>query len=386
MHALILTSSSPQACRDLARPIAGAPLLARQLEYLRANGVVHVVINRVADEAAPASLRGDSLNVGVAVTWIPSAEPLDRLELSRRAGLDGAPVVVLTHGRLGYADLREAIALARSSGDDVIVGAPPLTIEIWHPSETPRGRRVVAANGWMLDVVDEATAQALVEDVLLGSRAGIQVRGSEVAPGVWTSRGAVVSRGATVQAPCHFGADSFVADGAFVGPGAILGKASVVETGARVSHARVGDKVVVGKGMDLDRAYLVAGKVEPHAGVTITVHDALLVGARRTSTLPARLAAAAALGMVAPAALALGGNALTVARRLARVVSGNGVWLGTRGDDPDAAVLDLEQMLVPRDAPEEDRVAARALYRQTKSVSSDARLLLGRVMRRGDER
>jgi NDP-sugar pyrophosphorylase family protein len=227
MHALILTSPSPQASSDLARPIAGAPLLARQLEHLRANGVVHVVINRVADEAAPPSLRGDALNVGVAVTWIPSAEPLDRLELSRRAGLDDAPVVVLTHCRLGDVDLREAIALARSSGDDVIVGTQPLTIDIWHPRETPRGRRVVAANGWMLDVDDEARAQWLVEDVLLGIRAGIEVRGSEVAPGVWTSRGALVSRGATVEAPCYFGPDSFVADGAFVGPGAILGAASV---------------------------------------------------------------------------------------------------------------------------------------------------------------
>ena len=155
-YALILTSASPRASLDLARPIAGAPLLARQLEYLRANGVVHVVINRIADEAAPVSLRGDALNVGVAVTWIPSTDALDRLELARRAGLDGAPVVVLPHGRLGDVDLREAIALACSTGDDVVVGAPPLAIDVWHAGTAPRGRRLFATSAtsdWMLDVV-----------------------------------------------------------------------------------------------------------------------------------------------------------------------------------------------------------------------------------------
>jgi hypothetical protein len=108
--------------------------------------------------------------------------------------------------------------------------------------------------------------------------------------------------------------------------------------------------------------------------------DELLVSARRASTIPARLAAVAALGVVAPVAVAFGGDALVIARRLARIVSGTGSWIGVSDEE---AVLDVEPALVRTDAPEEDRAAARALYRSTKSSSADVRLLLSRIIRGG---
>jgi carbonic anhydrase/acetyltransferase-like protein (isoleucine patch superfamily) len=380
MHALVLTSASPNASRDLARPIAGAPLLARQLEFLRGNGVTHVVINRVADEPAPISLRDDALNVGLSITWIPSTQPLDRYELARRAGLDGQLLVVLAHGRMSNVDLGKAIALASMSANDVEVGEASRAIAIWHAGREFREVRSVVADGWIADIVTEEYAQALTEDALLGRCSGIEIRGSEVAPGVWMGRGAIVSRSANVEAPCYFGPNAFVGQGAHVGPGAVLGASAVVETGARVTHARVDDKVVVGRSLIVDRAYLSAKVLTPHVGEAIQMDDELLVSARRASTIPARLAAVAALGVVAPAALAFGGDALVIARRLARIVSGTGSWIGVSDEE---AVLDVEQVLVHRDAGEEDRAAARALYRSTKSSSSDARLLLSRIIRGG---
>jgi len=383
MHALILASASADASRDLARPIAGAPLLARQMEHLRANGVTHVVVNRVANESAPPSLREDALNVGISITWIPSTRTLDRQELARRAGLEGELVVVVPHGRLADIDLSEGIALANATGDDIEVGESSAAITLWHVTRQPRDVRVIPANGWVADIVDEASAQALTEDVLLGRRTGIEIRGSQIAPGIWMARGAIVSRGATVDAPCYFGPDAFVAQGAHVGPGAVLGASSVVESGARITHARVDDKVVVGNGLAVENAHLTSEILTPHAGVPIRMDDELLVSSRRTSTFPARIAAAAALGVVAPAAIAFGGDALVIARRLARIVSGRGAWLGVREDDPHAAVLDVEQMLVREDAHDEDRALARTLYRSTKSASLDARLLLERILRGG---
>jgi acetyltransferase-like isoleucine patch superfamily enzyme len=380
MHALVLTSASPHASRDLARPIAGAPLLARQLEYLRRNGVTHVVINRVADEPAPTSLRDDALNVGLSITWIPSTQPLDRLELAQRAGLGGQLVIVLAHGRMADVDLRQGITLASMSGDDVEVGDASKAIAIWHAGRELHEVHLVDAEGWIADIVTEEHAQALTEDVLSGRRNGIEVRGSEVAPGVWMARGAIVSRSATVEAPCYFGPNAFVGQGAHVGPGAILGASAVVETGARVTHARVADKVVVGRSLIVDRAYLDAKILEPHVGDAIPMDDELLVSARRASTIPARLAAVAALGVVAPVAVAFGGDALVIARRLARIVSGTGSWIGVSDEE---AVLDVEPALVRTDAPEEDRAAARALYRSTKSSSADVRLLLSRIIRGG---
>ena len=386
MDALITASSSLDASHDLARPIAGAPLLARQLEYLRANGITRVVINRVADETAQPSLRSAALNVGVAIAWIPSTHPLGRVELALRAGLADVPVVVLAHGRLSSVDLGVATALARQTGDDIVIGDEPGAIEIWHAGKTSRGRQNIAANGWIVDVLDEATAQSFTEDVLLGRRAGVEVRGSEITPGVWAARGSTVSRGAHVEAPCYFGPNSFVAAGARVGPGAVLGDGAIVESGARIVHARIADGAVVGQGLDVARTYVATGMLIPHGGEAIVLDDELLVGGRRSSTIPSRLAAAAALGVVAPAAIAFGGGALAVARRLARVVAGKGTWVGVRGDDPDSVVLDVEDMLLPPDAQEEDRSAARAFYRSTKSASSDARLIFASLTRAEDRR
>ena len=45
-------------------------------------------------------------------------------------------------------------------------------------------------------------------------------------------------------------------------------------------------------------------------------------------------------------------------------------------------VIDVESELVPRDAPEEAREAARALYRAKKSFGFDVKLLAGWLMHR----
>jgi hypothetical protein len=381
MRALILGTAAAGGSDDLARPIAGAPLLVRQLEQLRAVGVTHAVINRVADVPLAASLRGDATRAtGVHVTWIPSAAPLDRRELARRAGLREVPVLVIPHGRVGDVDLAPAFDHAARTAEDVTVRAGGLTIDVWHPGPSPRAHATLDAKGWLADVHGEATAQALTEDLLLGRRAGIEIRGSEMAPGVWTSRGATISRGAIVEAPCYFGPGAFVADGARVGPGAILGEGAVVERAASIRHARVADRVVVGNGLRLERACAQSGMLVAHEGDSMDLDDPLLVGERRSVAAPSRLAAAAAVGAIAPVALAFGGAPRTALRRLARVVTGSGTWLGVRGDDPDAAVFDIEHLLVPTRARDDERAAARAFYQSQKSVSLDARLILAMLI------
>lgn len=382
MDALILASDRAEATADLARPIAGAPLLVRQLEWLHACGVTRVAINRAARDPLPEELKTAHLErVGVSVIWIPTAEPLDAAELARRLGVTETPVLIVPASVLGAVDLREHVASARETGRDVVVAYEACTVEVSHLGRSPGETQRVVATRWMECVASEVAAQRLTEALLLKERDGVEIRGTEVSPGIWRSRGAVVVDGARVEAPVLLGPNCFISDGVVLGPGAVVGEHAVIEAGAKVVHARIAPGIVVGQRVVVENACAMPGHIARHAGRTVAIGDPLLVGGARGPQLASRILAGFALSAVAPAAALFGSEATRVVRRLARVVDGSGQWFGVRdGEDGDAVVLDVLPLLIPPDAQDEEMVAAKAVYSRTKNLALDAKLLVGLIV------
>jgi hypothetical protein len=371
---------------DVARPIAGASLLVRQIEWLRACGAARVIVNRVGRGASldAASLSEEAL--GMQVVWIPSADPLDGPELARRVGARAGIVALVRHALLGDVDLRPFADHAARIGVNVTVQVGPLGVDLIHPGGPSRETTTIDGSGWMRIVRSEGDAQDLTEDLLMGRARGVEIRGSEVSKGVWTSRGAVVAEGARLVAPCYLGRDSFVAGGATAGPGAVLGERAVVEQGAVVTHARIEDGVFVGQGLVVSRSRAVNGRLVRHDGVEIDMADPLLVGSSPDLSIGARLAAALTKAALAVPASVAPGSASRVMRVLDRIARGSASWIGVPSDgDDEAALFDVEPALVPAGATEDMRTAARALYLAKKSPALDASLLVGLLMARSGE-
>jgi len=379
-RAFILGSDKADSTADLARPLAGAPLLVRQLEWLAAAGIEEVAVNRVATTPLPSELSCDELcSVGLKVLWIPSGSPLGVRELADRVGSHERPVVVVPHGVLGAASLGAVYSDAEASSADLVVGESPLRVAITHLDGAEHARREQRIEGWLCLVDSEAAAHALAEEVLSATRQGIVVRGTQVSPGIWRARGAIAAETAVLRPPCYLGRGCFVSEGAEVGPGAVLGERSIVESQARVIHARIAPGVVVGQGVVVERACAFPGRLVRHAGRELPIEDPLLLGMRgKTPAWALRLAAAVALSIAGPFAALTATERVRVFRRLARVVEGSGRWVGVRDEqDPDGVVLDVLSLLVPPDAHDEELQAARALYSRTKSPGLDVRLVAG---------
>jgi hypothetical protein len=382
--ALVLATPRATADDDLARPIAGAPLLVRQLEWLRRAGVSRAIVNRVPHAPLPVELSAEALlRTGVAVTWIPSAEPLEAKDLARRAGLKGVVACAVPHATLGDVDLGEAFAALASTREEVhlVSGACRIHVQVLgepRATATPVSR-VLVREGSLRELSSEADAHAWVEALLADpATRGVAVRGTRVAPGTYRARGSRVEPGATVIGPCFLGPDTLVAKRAVVGPGAVLDAGAVVDSGARVVHARVGAGVVVGRSVSVERACALPGRLVFHAGRTAMIDDPLLLGARASAPERlGRLAAAAALSIATPALL-FDPEAAALVRRLARVACGSGAWLGERdGSDPDGVVFDLAPRLAPPRASDAERAVAGALYARSRSWRTDLLLLAG---------
>ncbi|MEI7894356.1 MAG: hypothetical protein WCI05_14775 [Myxococcales bacterium] len=379
MRAFLLAGPPEGATDDLARPIAGAPLFVRQLEWLRQSGVREVVINRVSDSPLPPSLGPQPLAAtGVAVTWIPSSEPLSFSALARRVRPSGDVVLVLPHAVLGDLVFSPFLEQARQDKGDVLLVRNDVRVQLRHLPSNGTAARIELTEGWLLEVASEAVAHTLVESLLSGECRGVDVRGTSLAPGIWRARGALVVEGATVIAPCFLGLHTLVAEGATVGPGAVLDAGAVVEPNAVVCHARVAENVVVGQGIRLERACALPGRIVRHSGRVTAIDDPLLLGMRGPSGFPVRLAAAAALVAAAPVSALGSATAQSLVMRLARILARRGSWVGVRDDaDPDAVVFDVMALLIPPEALDEERTAAKAYYAAKKSPRLDAKLLAG---------
>ncbi len=370
MLALIL--GAPGGLDDIERPVVGTPLLVHQMNWLIQSGVTRIVVNRVADADRGARARAiDSGSLGEKLVAIPSAAPLTALELSRRAGASDAVAVVVPHAALGNVDLTAATALALARGCDVRVEVGDAHVTVVHLGGA-REEELLAADGWLRVVTGEVAAHRLTLEVLRGRVDGLVVRGTEVTPGIFRARGAVVADGAELEAPCLIGPDCFVASGARVGPGAVLDAKVVVEAGAIVEDARVGEGVVVGQGVTIAHAHATGTQILVHGGVDVTIDDPLLTTARGENDWLARATAALVLAVVAkPARIA--NVATSAVQTLERIATGEGRWFGFADADK-PCLLDVSPGLVADTTDEESRAAARALYIAKKSPRLDASL------------
>ncbi len=372
MIALILASTSPEATRDLARPLAGAPLLVRQLEWLRGAGFDTVVINRIASDRLPAEIWTEPLQAtGVQVVLIPTMQPLSPRELALRAGMSHEPMVVVPHAVLGNLDLSEVVLRLKQCGGMAEVSAETGAVVLRDEQGAGATHRIYP-KGWLRRLDSELAVHQLTERILSHQVEGIEVRGTEVRPGLWVARGARISDRARYTGPVYLGADCVVQANAEVGPGAVVGTASVVESGASVKHARVDSGVVVGRDVRVEHAWVGRGTIEPHQGQQVDIEDPLVIEALESNG--AWLPRVAALGPLALAMAAAPRDSQLVSR-LRRIVWGSGHWLGVRDDDPDAVLYDILPLLVPNPKDAQVRRAASAYYSSHKSVSTDLHLL-----------
>jgi hypothetical protein len=355
MRAVLLPHRAGEASRDLGRSILGQPLVHRQLSWLRANGILRVVIARADHAALPPELRAEVLaSAGVAVSYLPTSRDASPRDILRRLTPEEGPVVMIPHATFGHADIGAAIARAERERRDVVIegGGAAVHVMVRHPiAPEPL---VLEAPGSLRCVDSEALAHLLSIDILEGRQEGVVIRGSEVSPGVFVARGAVIEDGARLVAPVYLGPGSHVAAGAEVGPGAILDEGAVVERGAVVRYARVAARTIVGAGVVVERALADRDRILAHRGLSFPLGDALLVGER---LVPGRDPGARVLGALALAAVTpfarLGGDRL---RQCA-------AFLRRAATDASAPLSEAElEALVPEGTPEESREATRRLY------------------------
>ena len=257
-------------------PVAGRPLIVRQLQWLRANGVEQVVV------VLPPSALGDAVARRLADERVSRDVYLLREEVSvreaaRRAGFpDDASFVALPYDVLGDGDLTRLLAKAEAAGARGVL-APPCALP-WrrHPTvdvlgPDPRAeRRTVVGPGWGVSVRTLGEALELGDAILRGRlpEAGpehlfpVQVHGVEIAPGVWTTRGARIHPRARLVGPAWIDRDCVVEAEAQVGPGAHLSAGAVVTRGCRVVRGYLGEDAMLEEGTRLvDAAATIGGGV-----------------------------------------------------------------------------------------------------------------------------
>jgi hypothetical protein len=280
--------------------IAGRPLVARQIQWLRAIrcDAVAVAIDPGPAGADVARWLTEEDAIGALVSLVRAGPlPLSPREVARRAGFpDDAPLLVIPADVIAGGPLGACIEQAargpailrlkppralggRLEGADLAVDAGGTSVPITLGPE----------EGWAVRVRSCADAMeigAAVIDGRLCSRPddpawGIQVHAPEIAPGIWVGRGAVIAEDAALVAPVLVGAEAVVCSGARVGPRVCLGERAVVEAGTSIRDAVVSPGTIVGEGLDLfDAVVEPRGLVDPATGALRAIEDPLVLAAR----------------------------------------------------------------------------------------------------------
>ncbi|MFO0757248.1 MAG: hypothetical protein U0359_12205 [Byssovorax sp.] len=307
-------------------PIAGRPLIVRQLQWLRAVGVRDIAVELRAGPEGDEIARwlGERDAIGQGVLLLRTDRALTARALADRAGFpDGAallahPADVLCGGPLDAvcAEERGAQAISPTRLVD-----PP-----------GGGIQLLSSGGWI------ARARSLADALELGAAAldgrlsrrpsdpcwGIQVHAAEIEPGVWVGRGARVEAGARLRAPVLVGPGAVVRAGAQVGPRVCVGERAVVEAGAVLVDALVMPETIVGEGVEVAGALAEpAAIVHLGSGLRSPIDDRLVLarrGHRSPAALASRAVAVTLLALLAPVAALLQGA-------LPRLL---GMLLGTR--------------------------------------------------------
>ena len=424
MQALILRSRTDASARLL--PIAGQPLIIRQLEWLRAEGCESIVValgSTPEDEEALALL-GDRADLQRDVRVVLVDDGDGPSMVAGRAGLaGGAPFVTIPGDVLCDVDL--AVAFARAGGRETSFSLLPPTGVVAYPAIITIGTGQPTRNGaqplegWGVHVRNGIDALRLSQLVLSPSsspstgqpssqeapsgvkeRSGLRlvVPAPERAPGVFVSHFAFVSEDARLIAPCFIGPGASIGRGAVVGPRAEICADAVVDEGAVVSDAIVTRGTWVGERMGITRAVAAPGRIRDleRPRQVVELDDPLLLGARdqgAVSWLPSKILAGLAAIVVAPLAMILP-RARGLLARLAEVVLGRSALVGVSPLGSGAGgssgllraasraprgLIDITRALVPGDAPLDVQLRAHAWYAEQKRALVDLRLLAARL-------
>jgi len=281
-------------------PLAGPPLVVRQLQWLRSCG-----FERVALEVGPGE-EGESVRRVVAthrllahnVVFVRSAEPLAPSVVGALAGLGSGRILALGESVIGSADLG-AFYRQSSPFQGVQVGrlAPPRLedkprfAEVRLLSAPGASVETVRLEGWGVSLETRFAAHQLACAALLGKLPSLGqgrppallIHAAELSPGVWVARGGRIHGSAQVRPPVLVGADARVCEGARIGPGAFIGDRAIIEPGAVVEHALVAQETRVGEGLRVRRACATPEgltSLEGEEAVT-PLEDPLLLSRRR---------------------------------------------------------------------------------------------------------
>lgn len=296
MLAVIENSASPGVA---LMPIAGRPLIIRQLQWLRANGLDQVGVELSTGAGAQEVARCVSGNpLGWDVLPVQTRGPVGAHELARRAGFGAdVPVLAIPGDVLGECDLAQiymvaaSLAAERASGRtlDLVVRLPaPTFLSGDVPGAALRLLRGAHANGPTVVVSGWGTRITCAGDAIrlgaamLEKRAtggGLLLHASERSPGVWVARGGVIHAHADVTPPVLVGAGAIIRSGAHVGPRVFLGERAVVERDAVLSDAIIAAETIVGEKLVARDAYVTPSGVcnAERGGVFQRVEDPLIL-------------------------------------------------------------------------------------------------------------
>ncbi len=275
-------------------PIAGRPLIARQIQWLRSVRVQGIAV-QIGSSAESVALgqwlaRGDA--VGTNVRLVMSGKTLSPREIARRAGFpDHAPLLAIPADVLCGGDIEAIAAHAHPEGTLVALPAPSALTDVFDgsalrvlgPTANPMS---TTGQAWAIRVRSLADAFVIGVAVLEGrlerrSENGVLLHAAERERGVWISRGAHVDPGAKLIAPVLLGADTVIRAGACVGPRVFLGDRSVVARRTRLSDSLVAPGTIIGEDLDLSGIAIDArGTQDLFTGEHATIDETLLLAPR----------------------------------------------------------------------------------------------------------
>jgi carbonic anhydrase/acetyltransferase-like protein (isoleucine patch superfamily) len=416
-------------------PIAGRPLVARQIQWLRSvrcKGIA-VQIGSSAESVALGQWLARRDPIGTNVRLVMSSKVLSPKEIARRAGFpDHTRLLAIPADVLCGGDIDAISAHASPEGTLVALPAPPPLADELDGSAVrmlgpTRMRTSTTGNAWAIRVRSLADAFSIGVAVLEGrlsrrSENGVLLHASERERGVWTSRGAYIDPSAKIIPPVLLGVDTIIRAGASVGPRVFLGDRSVVERGTRMEDSMIAAGTIVGEdlafcGIAIDSR----GTQDLFTGEHATIDETLLLAPRdkpHQGNLLGRCLAAMLLALLAPICLLLYIKAAADARRkqsnglrhpsstlssvLMQTVRGERTFIGLSDWTDDLPIgaspalywksmaaplgfIRIDAGLVPDDADAGTRLRARVYYMHEKSFLLDLVLVfrcLGRMIAR----
>jgi carbonic anhydrase/acetyltransferase-like protein (isoleucine patch superfamily) len=340
MQAIVL--SDPERPDVALLPIAGRPLLARQIQWLRAIGATAIAVevgaNAAGNELSRWLAEDDAL--GAMVSLVLAGRKLGALGLALRAGLSAAePLLVVPGDVLGAGDPRAAAPEAcgecalrmhapEALEDDLRAGDVAWIV----PEGEGEGEAEVSLDdAWAVRVRSHSDAlsvsvAAIAAKLPVHGADPVQIHASEREPGVWIARGARVEEGAVLEAPVLIGVGAVVSAGARVGPRAFVGDRAVIPVGALLRDAVVMPGAILGEGLRVERAVIDGrGMLDLLAEEHVDLADPLLAATRdeaSTGSLFAKLLAAAVLVVASPVLLVASAAVVFLGGRVTRRVHG----------------------------------------------------------------